>query len=341
MSDDAALVGGPWFEDFEVGDRFDDVPAVTVTEAHTVAYQALFGDRARLPLDYELAERVTGCRGLVNNSLVGNIAIGLSTVPSQRVLGNLFYRGLVFRQPVFVGDTLRATTEVVGLRQNRIRPGRAASGMAALAIEVVNQRDEQVMSFARCPMIPCRDPDADTGRADSFDSIAEGFDPDVLRSSIPDWDLDAFRAVVRGSFFNDLREGAAYTIEARDTVTSAPELVRLTLNLAMTHTDVTRSAYDQRLVYGGHTISMAAAQLTRAFPNVLSILGWHRCEHVGPVFEGDILATEVAVSSLEPLASGGGLAHLNVGVEAERSAGAPEPGSRVKVLDWDLVAHFA
>ena len=336
-----SLVSGPWFEDFEVGERFDDVPAVTVTEAHTVAYQGLFGDRSRLPLDYELCEQVTGRRGLVNNSLVGNIAIGASTVPSQRVLGNLFYRGLVFRQPVFVGDTLRVSTEVVALRQNRIKAGRAASGMVALAIDVFNQRDEQVMSFARCPMIPCRDPAADTGRADSFDGIAEGFDPAILRASIPDWDLGAYRSAVGGPHFSGIEAGSGYRIEARDTVTSAPELVRMTLNLAMTHTDVKRSAYAQRLVYGGHTISMAAAQILRAFPGMLSILGWHHCDHTGPVFEADILSTMVRAKSVEALDTGGGIAHLHVTVDAERSPDAPEPGSTVNVLDWELAALFA
>ena len=338
---DTILVGGPWFEDFEVGERFDDVPGVTVTEAHTVAYQSLFGDRARLPLDYELCERVTGRRGLVNNALVGNIAIGLSTVPSQRVLGNLFYRGLVFLRPVFVGDTLRASTDVVALRQNRIREGRAASGMVALAINVTNQRDELVMSFARCPMIPCRDPAADTGRADSFDAIPAELGAGVLEAAVAPWDLAAFRAAAGGPHFELLREGAEYEVEARDTITSAPELVRLTLNMAMTHTDVRRSVYAQRLVYGGHTISMAAAQISRAFPALVSVLGWHRCDHTAPVFEGDILSSSVRVLRREELPGRGGVADLHVTVDAERGADAPEPGSVVRVLDWELAAHFA
>ena len=339
---DVISVGGPWFEDFEVGDRFDDVPAVTVTEAHTVFYQGLFGDRSRLPLDSELSSKVTGRTGLVNNLLVGNIAIGLSTVPSQRVLGNLFYRGLAFLRPVFVGDTLTATTEVLALRQNRIREGRAASGMVALAIKVTNQRHETVMSFTRCPMIPCRDPAADTSRADSFESIAERLATDLLEEAVPNWDLKAYRGTVGGPHFEELKEGTIYSAEARDTVTSAPELVRLTLNLAMTHTDVQRSAYAQRLVYGGHTISMAGAQMMRVFPALVSILGWQYCDHTAPVFEGDMLSSHVAVRGLTPLGAGrGGIARLHVTVNAERGAGTPDPGSTVGVLDWELAAHFA
>ena len=50
-------------------------------------------------------------------------------------------------------------------------------------------------------------------------------------------------------------------------VSSAPELARLTLNIAMVHHDAAASA-GGRLVYGGHTIGIAAAQATRALPNL-------------------------------------------------------------------------
>ena len=66
--------------------------------------------------------------------------------------------------------------------------------------------------------------------------------------------------------------GEVIDVEARDTVTMAPELVRLSLNMAMTHTDVSRSVYDKRLVYGGHTISMAASQLARILPSLAMIV---------------------------------------------------------------------
>ncbi|MDZ7686573.1 MAG: hypothetical protein U5O39_17635 [Gammaproteobacteria bacterium] len=200
------------------------------------------------------------------------------------MMGNLFYRGLVLRQPVLVGDTLTTTTRVVALRQNSKKPGRAASGMVALEIHVRNQREETVMLFWRCPMIPCRDPEADTGQADSFDFMPEEVTTEDLKMAAPAWDLSMLRG-------HRPPVGEAVLIGARDTVTMAPELVRLTLNMAMTHTDAARSVYGKRLVDGGHAISMAAAQMTRALPAIATVLGWFRCDHVGPVFEGDILLT--------------------------------------------------
>jgi 2-methylfumaryl-CoA hydratase len=337
------LIDGPYFEDFKLGDVFEDAPALTLSSGHAALHQALFGDRLRLPLDAELCQRVTGSdRPLANPSLVCNAAIGQTTYASQRVKGNLFYRGLILRSPVFLGDTLRTTTEVVALKQNRIKPGRPASGMVVLEMTVANQRRETVLHFWRCPMIPCRDPEADTGQSDSFDAIPADLDmADVQAAVCASWNLEAFRQATPGAHFTDLRQGSRYAVEGRDTVTCAPELVRMTLNMAATHTDAGASAYGKRLVYGGHTISMGAAQITRALPNLVTLVAWRSCDHTAPVFENDILRTEVEIGSKHPLAAGGGLVDLNVEVFAERGDQAPEPGQDIQVLDWHVLGLFA
>lgn len=325
----------PWFEDFAHGDTFDAVPPVTLTTGHTALHQALFGDRLRLFLDHEFCRRVTGREApLVHPSLVCNLAIGQSTLPSQRVMGNLFYRGLVLRQPVFVGDTLTTSTRVVALRQNAVRPERPASGMVVLEVKVVNQRDETVMLFWRCPMIPCRDPGADTGRQDSLDVIPTGIEEQDLQSVLPNWNYAAFPPAPA------LELDEPMSVVGRDTVTLAPELVRLTLNMAMTHTDAGASVYGQRLVYGGHTISMAAAQLGRVVPQLVTLLGWFHCDHLAPVFEGDILESSVRLERVIE-ADTASIGVLKVVTSAERSATAPSPGERIRVLDWRLAAVLA
>ena len=135
-------VEAPYFEDLKVGQLFSDAPAVTLTAGHAAFHEALFGDRLRLPLDAILCEKVTGsARALVHPNVICNIAIGQTTSPTQRVKGNLFYRGLILHQPVFVGDTLRTSTKIVALKQNRAKSGRDATGMAVLEIHVNNQRE--------------------------------------------------------------------------------------------------------------------------------------------------------------------------------------------------------
>lgn len=326
----------PWFEDFAVGDDFSNVPSVTITEGFTAIHQAIFGDRLKLPLDYRLSEKVTGSnRALVNPSLVCNLAIGQSTIPSQRVMGNLFYRGLILRQPVFLGDTLTTTTQVVALRQNKIKAGRRASGMVALEIHTKNQNDETVLLFWRCPMIPCRDSNANTGHADNFDMMPERIQMEDLLAAVPVWNFEAMAAKPFAIPLNEKIE-----IEARDTVTLAPELVRLTQNLAMTHTDAGRSVYGKRLVYGGHTISMAAAQLSRAIPDLITLLGWYHCDHTAPVFEGDVLSTSYTLLEHTPV-NGASCLKLHIEVFASRGEHAPTAGDNVKVLDWSLAALAA
>ena len=325
------MSNAPWFEDFSVGDDLSQVPSVTLTDGYAAVHQAMFADRYRPAIDAPLSARLTrDNRLLANPSLVCNIAIGASTVPTQRVLGNLFYRGLRFHRPVFIGDTLTTQTKVLALRQNTIKPGRAASGMVGLEIHTVNQKGETVLLFWRCPMVPCRDSDANTGHADDLSVMPEVISKEDVFASIPDWNYSVL-PVETINFY----PGEVIDVEARDTVTMAPELVRMSLNMAMTHTDVSRSVYDKRLVYGGHTISMAASQLARILPSLAMIVCWYKCDHVAPVFEEDILSSRIHVREVHDVA-GGRLMKLAIDVFAERVDTSGGTQSNIRVLDWQL-----
>lgn len=337
---EAIRVGGPYFEEFEVGQATTDAPALTITAGHAAIHQALVGDRLRLPLDAVLSAAVTGRpEPLAHPNLVCDVAIGQSTGPTQRVKGNLFYRGLVLLRPVHIGDTLSTVTKVVGLRQNRPRSDGTATGLVALRMTTENQNGERVLDFWRCPMIPLRDATAQTGHTDRFDDIPAELDMDQVRAAVPaDWDYGAMRERIAGEHFGDVVEGTVYDIEGRDTVTGATEMVRLTLNIAKTHADPAAGAHGQRLVYGGHTISIAAAQTVRALPNILTVVAWRECQHTGPVFESDVLSTQLTVEAKHPLEStAAGLVELRAIVHAERR-GAEEPQP---VLDWRFIAVMA
>ena len=333
LARERVLVGGPWFEDFRHGQVFDDAPGLTLTTGHASLHQALAGDRLRLALDTALSREVTGeNRALVHPNLVSDVSIGQSTGPSQRVRGNLFYRGLVLARPVFIGETLRTRTEIVALKQNRRRPGAPATGLVAMRVRTTDEHGEPVLDYWRCPMIPLRNPEVETGHTDDLRSIPQELDPKQLNAASPTgWRLDRLRAAVPGPYFDELAPGQSFIVEAGETVTGAPELARLTLNVASAHTDATGSAHGRRLVYGGHTISIAAAHATRAIPAIATIVAWHGCEHLGPVFEGDLLRTELTVESCA-----GGLAGLRARVSAERADAEPVP-----VLDWSFEAVVA
>jgi 2-methylfumaryl-CoA hydratase len=326
-------VGGPYFEDLERGAVFD-APGLTISWGHVAIHQAICGDRLLLPLDAQLSAEVTRRDDvLIHPNLVCDVAIGQSTEPTQRVVGNLFYRGLVLDRPVFRGDTLRTRTEIVALKQNRRRDGVPPTGLAVLRIRTSNQHGESVLDFHRCPMIPLGDPEAETGHADSFDAIPSELDPDRVLAAIPaDWDYGALRERAKAALIPE--PGTVLEMEGRDTVTTAPELARMTLNLAMTHRDPGAGARGRRLVYGGQTISIAAAHTARALPGLATIVAWRSCEHSAPVFEGDVLATEVTVASVTSLeVADASLVELRAVVHADRGSG-EEPD---QVLDWTFL----
>ena len=188
--------GGPHFDDLVVGKVFDSAPSMTITAGIAAAHQAIVGDRLHLVLDAELSGAVLGEPGhLAHPGLVCDIAIGQSTVVTQRVKANLFYRGLSFHRFPVIGDTLTTRTEVVGLKCNSAKPGRAPTGLAALRMTTVDQADRLVLDFYRCAMLPCSTDVGDTGHNDDLSGIGVGSAPaaDPTRH----WDADAFRRKMR------------------------------------------------------------------------------------------------------------------------------------------------
>lgn len=326
-------VGGPYFDELGVGQVFDTAPAVTLTDGLAAAHHAILGDRLRLPLDAHLSTAVAG-GPLAHPGLVTDVAIGQSTLATHHVKANLFYRGLRLHRLPLIGDTLRTTTEVVGLKSNSVKPGRAATGLAALRMTTVDQDDRTVLDFHRCAMLPVRpgvDP-ATAVRSDDLSAIGSGGKTDW---SAPEGiDLTAFRNRVPGAHFDADLAGTRFT-SSGDVVTSAPELARLTLNIAATHHDE-RVGAAGRLVYGGHTIGVALGQAARALPNLVTVLGWRSCDHTGPVAEGDTLTSDLYVVSATPLSGGGGTLDLRSIVHVHRGGAEPAP-----VLDWRFTALFA
>ncbi len=335
-------IDGPCFEDFTIGQQFS-APSVTLTDGYAALYQAVTADRMRLPLDHHLSRQITGNDAPVAHPhLVINVVNGQTTYPSQHVKGNLFYRGLILRKPVYLGDTLSTTTKVVGLKQNRPKPGRAATGMVALEMVTTDQDNDVVMQYWRCPMIACRDPEATTGHDDDFATIGAEITENDMHKALPtNWNLAPLESKVTGLKPIQLEVGDEVSIVPRDTITCAPELVRLTLNLAYTHTDATKSYFGKRLVYGGHTISLALAQVTRAVPSMITVVGWSGCDHTGPVVEEDLIRTQFKVIDKRAVAIGGELVDLHVESFAARAEDGTEDLKEQKVLDWRLTMWAA
>lgn len=244
---------------------------------------------------------------------------------TQRALANLFYRNLQFLHLPALGDTLHSSTEIVGLRRAAAKPGRGPRGLAVMRIRTQDGQHRPVLDYFRCALLPTRQA-SDAAPAGLLDPPIAAF---TTAGAAEAWNLGAF-AAGQGQRRPPAHEGETRTMPG-DLVSSAPELARLTLNLAAVHHD-SGVAGGTRLVYGGHAIGIAAAQASRAWPDLVTILGWTSCDHLGPVREGDVLRTTLAVESVRPLAAGR-LASVRALVRADRDE---EP-----VLDWRFTALFA
>ena len=335
MVDSSAVSAGqgPFFDELLPAQEFTSAPSITLTEGLAAAHRAILGDRLALALDQRLCSEVTGSGPIASPSLVWDVAIGQSTVVTQHVKANLFYRGLAFRRVPLIGDTLRTRTRVAGLRQNRPRPGRAPTGLAALRITTSDQEGRPVLDFWRCAMLPLRDQDADTGHADNLDRIGQDAPPPDFPSLIGGWQLGRLASDHGWPHPVDLQPGQRLEVAGGDVVSSAPELARLTLNVAAVHHDAT-AAGGQRLVYGGHTIGLALAQATRALPPLVTVAGWHGCDHLGPVHEGDTLRSTITIEHVDHRPAGAVVAHLRSLVRAD---GPPDRD----VLDWRYIVVLA
>jgi acyl dehydratase len=167
-------------------------------------------------------------------------------------------------------------------------------------------------------------PSDQAGPADDLSTV--GTDP-VLVDAVGHWDAAAYRDRVAGPHFDPGLAGSVLR-STGDVVSSAPELARLTLNIAATHHDWRSGG--TRLVYGGHTIGLALAQAARLLPNLATVLSWQSCDHTGPVHEGDTLYSDLHVERADPLpADRGGVLTLRSLVYAVGPDGADRP-----VLDW-------
>jgi 2-methylfumaryl-CoA hydratase len=322
---------GPYYDDLAPGHRFEPAPAITIGPGECALYQSICGDPLAISLSAAFGEAVTGVRGgVVNPALALHVSIGQSTVATRRVIANLFYRGVIVHRPVRVGTTLHTTVDARAMRETSRKPDRPPRGMVLLGIRTVDDDGEIVVDFERCALLPFRDAGAEPGFADELGPASTPLDLATYAAYAPaGWDLHGLPARDHSWGIGETR-----TDPMRDTVTDAPALVRLTQNLAGAHRDPRLGQRGRRLVYGGHTIGLAQASLVRLLPSAATVVAWHSCDHVGPVFEEDVLSVAAMLDAVQDV-DGGRLLAFTVLVDAARE-GADEP---VAVLDWKPIVY--
>jgi itaconyl-CoA hydratase len=146
---------GRFWEDFEVGDVYRSRFGRTITETDNVWFTCLTMNTNQVHFNVAFAERTRFGRPLVNSTLTLALVTGM-TVPdtSENAAANLSWTDIELPNPVFVGDTLWAESEVTDTRESRSNP---AVGIVTVRCRGINQRREVVIEFKRVFMVYRRD----------------------------------------------------------------------------------------------------------------------------------------------------------------------------------------
>jgi acyl dehydratase len=145
-------MAGRAFDEWQIGDRIAHDIRRTVTETDNLLFSTMTHNPQPLHIDAEAAKTSEFGQILVNGTFTFALMVGLSVGDTTlgTLVANLGYDRLVMPKPVFIGDTLRATSEVIGLKPSQSRPN---AGIVTFRHELWNQRDEVVCRCERSALL--------------------------------------------------------------------------------------------------------------------------------------------------------------------------------------------
>jgi acyl dehydratase len=149
------MMAGRHYDEWHVGDRIVHEIRRTVTETDNLLFTTMTHNPQPLHLDAEAAKASEFGRILVNGTFTFALMVGLSVGDTTlgTLVANLGYDKLVMPKPVFIGDTLRAETDVHELKDSRSRP---EAGIVTFEHRLRNQRDEVVCQCLRTALLKRR-----------------------------------------------------------------------------------------------------------------------------------------------------------------------------------------
>src|ERR1700732_117164 len=141
---------GNFFEDFRLGQVIPHATPRTVTAGDVSLYTALYGSRFAVQSTDDVPRAIGYPEAPVDDLLVFHIVFG-KTVPdvSLNAVANLGYANCRFLAPVFPGDTLSASSEVIGLKENSNRK----TGIVFVRSAGFNQSGTRVLEYVRWVMV--------------------------------------------------------------------------------------------------------------------------------------------------------------------------------------------
>jgi len=259
---------GRFFEDFRLGETLVHATPRTATEGDRAFYTGLYPSRFALHSSDSFAQACGFDESPLDDLATFHIAFG-KTVPdvSLNAVANLGYADCRFLNPVFPGDTLRASSEVIGLKEN----SNGKTGIVYVRSTAVNQMNEPVVETV-IPELP----------------------PFVSSDDLPipagvDFGNYDFALAGEAHRLNDYQIGEKIDHVDGVTIEEADHLfaTRLWQNTAKVHFNTQARDDGRRLIYGGHVISLARALSFNGLANAQMIVAINAGSHVSPCFAGD------------------------------------------------------
>jgi 2-methylfumaryl-CoA hydratase len=345
------VVDGRFFEDFTLGEEINHATPRTMSAGDAALYQALYGGRHLLNSSHPHATRHGYHDRPLDDWLVFHIVFG-KTVPdiSRHAIANLGYAEGLFRQPVYVGDTLSACSTVIGLRAN----SNGKSGIVMVRSRGENQNGETVLEYVRWVMVHKRDPESPAPEA-HMPELAEFVAADALvppTGSFADWD-----SIASGSdrWFGDYaigeklshcpQSGGGTTLEEAEHMMAT----RLYQNTAQVHFDglaQSQTRFGKRLIYGGHIISHARAMSFNGLENALGVAALNSGTHAAPAFAGDTIYAWSEICDKAEAVGRDDIGALRVRHYVQKNAALPQTNSALSAqpeeatADSSLILHL-
>jgi 2-methylfumaryl-CoA hydratase len=335
---------GRFFEDFRIGEMLRHATPRTLNCGDASLYSALYGSRFAVQSADSFAQTLGYPRAPIDDLLAFHVVFG-KTVPdvSLNAIANLGYAEGRFLKPVYPGDTLSATSQVIGLKENSNRQ----SGVVYVRTRGQNQRGEAVIEYVRWVMVRKRAPEAATPQA-VVPATAARVAPESLGAACPaikDYDFALAGSAAR---FGDYATGEridhvdGVTVEESDHMLAT----RLYQNTAKVHfNQFAESAgrFGRRLIYGGHVISLARALSFNGLANAFHIAAINGGRHVAPLFAGDTVFAWSEIVEMAELPGRADVGALRVRMVATKNcpcAGFPdrvgEGYDSSVILDFDM-----
>ena len=281
-----------YFEDYKLNEEINHSVPRTITDGDVAIYLSTTG--SRFPLNYSAEfSKTLGLKKIpIDDILLFHMVFG-RTVPdlSLNAIANLGYAGVKFHKPAFVGDTLNASSKIIGLKEN----SNGKTGTVYVESVGKNQNDEIVLTYYRWLMMRKRN----EGMIKSFQNTIPDL-PDKVKTKdfnlIENFDIDKWSSSVSGSsfYFNDYSEEEEIHHLDGQTIEEAEHQIatRLYQNNARVHFNqhIEKSGrFGKRIIYGGYIISLARAISCNGLANTFKLAAIHSGKHSAPTFAGDTI----------------------------------------------------